>query len=60
MGRMDHGRKANNNKKKISQDPNQVGGLTQEEVELSEELDASYEMEEKPGFRPTAARRKED
>ncbi|WP_261134413.1 YfhD family protein [Bacillus sp. Marseille-Q3570] len=59
MGRDDHGRKGNNNKKKISQVPNQTSGMNEEEVELSKELDTTYEIEEKPGFRPTGVRRKD-
>ncbi|WP_171016843.1 YfhD family protein [Pseudalkalibacillus caeni] len=58
MGRMDHGQKGNNHKKKISQAPNQTGGLSKEEVELSKELAETYEYEEKPGFEPTDVQRK--
>jgi hypothetical protein len=57
MGRMNHGRKSNNNKKKVSQDPHQVGGLTEEEAELSKELDETYELEQKPRFKPTGVER---
>lgn len=53
MGRMDHGQKGNNHKKKISQDPHQAGGLSKEEVELSKELDETYKFEVRPGFEPT-------
>ncbi|WP_349410444.1 YfhD family protein [Pseudalkalibacillus sp. SCS-8] len=60
MGRDNHGRKSNNNKKKISQDPHQVGGLSKEEVELSKELTEAYELEEKPGFKPTDVSRKSE
>ncbi|MMZ57758.1 hypothetical protein D1872_197040 [compost metagenome] len=60
MGRMDHGQKGNNHKKKISLDPHQASGLSKEEVELSKELDETYQIEEKPGFRPTGVKRKSE
>ncbi|MGG3574204.1 hypothetical protein ABES25_04910 [Bacillus gobiensis] len=58
MGRMNHGHKGNNHKKKISQDPHQAAGLSKEEVELSKELDETYQIEERPGFGPTGVKRK--
>lgn len=57
MGRMNHGQKGNNHKKKISQDPHLAAGLSKEEVELSKELDETYQFEVKPGFGPTGVRR---
>ncbi|WP_408011486.1 YfhD family protein [Pseudalkalibacillus sp. A8] len=60
MGRMDHGQKGNNHKKKISQAPNQVGSLSKEEIELSQELDETYKLEQKPGFEPTGVKRKKE
>lgn len=41
-------------------EPHQVGGLSKEEVELSKELTEAYELEEKPGFKPTDVSRKSE